>query len=181
MSNATIYNPENFLNTDYYSRNIAIIGRGDGNTTYKFNPNTVMVMGINDSCIFYPECEWTAIVQAHYEKNYPIVDPIVPKILHILKSDMAKHKVVTGCTPSILISFLIKTGKLNGKNIYLQGFPLQGPSNDLQYPYDFQRQQKAFHLCFNLASEYGVNLKFVTSCTRFSADYHSNPAIEDIL
>lgn len=175
-----LYDTEAFLKNFDNTRNIAIIGRGEGNTHYKFNPHTVQVFAINDSCLFYPDCEYTAIVQAHYEKNYPIVKDIIPKIVKINKPDMLHYDLVTGCTPSILISLLIKHGKLNGKKIYLQGFPLMGPSHDQKFLYDFVRQQKAFIRCFDDAKAYGVDMMFVTPCERIK-DHDGTPEKKDII
>lgn len=161
-----LYDTETFLKNFDNTRNIAIIGRGEGNSLFKFNPATVQIFAINDSCLFYPGCEWSVIVKAHFEKNYPIVNGLVPHILQITKPDMLKYELVTGCTPSILFSLLIKSGKLTGKNIYLQGFPLMGPTHDEKFPYDFSHQQKAFVRCFDDAKAYAVNMMFVSPCHR---------------
>jgi len=177
-----LYTVDEFLNTDYHSRNIAIIGRGKGNDAFLYNPEKIFVISINDSCLFYPgQCETAVIVQAHFEKNFPLVNGKVKNILKFNKADMVKNKVITGCTPSIFLSFLIKTGKVTGRNVYLQGFPLEGPSHDEKFPYDFNRQFRAFNDCFSLADQFNVNMKFVTPSERFSEKHYSLPEGGDLI
>jgi len=152
---------------DWQNKSVAIIGKGKYNSKYVFNKDTTEVFGINESILFYPHTKWTVIVEAHWKKNYPIVNGNVENIVYIPKGKMKPLKLISGCTPSLFISYILKHIQNWGKILYLQGFSMDGrsPAND-PFPYDWKRQESAFRQCFDVAREKRITMGFVTPCTR---------------
>lgn len=104
---------------------IAIIGKGKNADKYVFDKNKIIILTINDSILNYKNySHCTCIVEGHLNKNLPIVMDKIENGIIIKRHEIKQNELVVGCTPSIVISYLIKHTFF--KNIYLQGFSMDG-------------------------------------------------------
>lgn len=167
---------------DWSKRTLVILGRGEGKDKYVWNPEHVDVFSINDSLLFYPgSCQWSVIVQAHFAKNFRLVNGKCDSIIYLTKARMVEYQLVVGCTPSLFISYLLKyIPKFH--RILLQGFSMDGVSSpDEQYPYDWDMQLRAFKSCFEIANARNAQMGFVTPNPRMTEYPHLNPYREELM
>lgn len=104
---------------------IVIIGKGKNADKYIFDKEKIIILTINDSIFNYNNySHCTCIVEGHLNKNLPLVMNKLENAIIIKRDDIKENNLVTGCTPSIVISYLIQC--TNFKNIFLQGFSMDG-------------------------------------------------------
>lgn len=161
---------------------MAVIGKGSEANKYTFNPERVMVFGINDSIIFYPKMNWSIVTEIHFSKIFSSVNSLnLKNLVYMSKKFIRTGKVVHGCTPSLFLGAVMGM-KIPIKKIYLQGFSMDGvsPRNDT-YPYNWFEQERAFRSVFDIAKFMNIDMSFVSLCTRMGGYKRSEPDREDII
>jgi hypothetical protein len=107
------------------SDSVVIIGKGKNADKYIFNKEKIIILTINDSVFNYKNfSHCTCIVEGHLNKNLPLVMNNLEHAIIIRKNQVNENNLVIGCTPSLVISYLIQYTDF--KNIYLQGFSMDG-------------------------------------------------------
>lgn len=104
---------------------IAIIGKGKNADKYIFDKDKIFILTINDSFLNYKNySHCTCIVEGHLNKNLPLTMDNIENGIIIKRREIKENNLITGCTPSIVISYIIQYTSF--KNIYLQGFSMDG-------------------------------------------------------
>jgi len=104
---------------------IAIIGKGKNADKYTLDKDKIFILTINGSFLNYKNySHCTCIVEGHLNRNLPLTMDDIENGIIIKRKDIKENNLVTGCTPSIVISYIIRY--TNFKNIFLQGFSMDG-------------------------------------------------------
>lgn len=134
-------------------KTIAFIGRGKEADKYKYNSNVVVIC-INDSVEFYPEANFTAIVESHLSKQISLVINKIDNVILIRKKHFVPMDLIVGCTPSLIISYCLNY--LPIERIYLQGFSMDGVIHNVDMSV-LEKQKNIFIESCKIASEKGID------------------------
>jgi len=169
------YSLNEFRNEIWWeNKGIALIGRSpSGNSKFlgwKYNHHSTNVFCMNDTRINYMDCEFTIILESHFKDWFdsPILEN--QKIAVIKSAEIYGHRklnLVTGCTPSLFLSYLLRYVDKYKPIIYLQGFGMDETHNSTtKQIYEWEHQFKAFSEVRNIAIKNGIELRLVTHSER---------------
>ena len=158
----------------FSNKDIVVIGRGKDANKFKYR-SQVPVFCINTAVEFYPNPWYVVMVEPHFKELKDIPLFLEYTTLLIKKRDYTESKVVTGCTPTIFISFMLNRIMKPNTKIYLQGFSMDEESNK-SYPsklrhclkYNWERQIEAFKKCQLLAEKKQIELILIDKNKKLS-------------
>jgi hypothetical protein len=113
----------------------AIIGNGRFSNLYTFNKKEVATFAINNSVVNYPDPHFVVMVEDHYRMLFRYPHQQLHRILMLDRDSMKSHNLTTGCSLSLLMSFLLR--HCGVKKLYIQGFSMDDDASGF---YNWQRQ-----------------------------------------